>query len=104
MTTAQTSKTVLTELGQFLNNLERKTYRKLVQYHQEKGEWPTYKELARYMNIDKNTIQPRISEMKDAMIVTEAGKRPCKASKHDISVKTWKTVINHQTNEKEGVK
>lgn len=59
---------------------------------------PTTHELAEYMEESYATIQPRTSELKEAMVITEAGKRPCTCSKcvkaqengkPEISVTTW---------------
>jgi len=61
---------------------------------------PTTHELAKYMSRSYDSIQPRTSELKDKMLITEAGKRPCtcqkcktarsEKGKPKISVTTWK--------------
>lgn len=61
---------------------------------------PTTHELANYMGRSYSAIQPRTSELKDKMLITEAGKRPCtcqkcvkareEQGKPEISVTTWK--------------
>lgn len=61
---------------------------------------PTTHELCEYMEQSYATIQPRTSELKEAMVLVEAGKRPCtcqrcvqgreEQGKPELSVTTWK--------------
>jgi len=64
----------------------------LSNYHTINQEWPTYKELAEFMDTDKNNIQPRLSELREKHAVTTAGKRPCTKSGHNRKVSTFKPV------------
>lgn len=90
--TAKTSIQILEQLQDYLNQAERKVLEELVQYHEEKGQWPTCRELCQYSEIQDNTLQPRLTnDLRQKQVVQTAGKRPCNAADHSISVNTWKT-------------
>lgn len=85
------SKEVYTKLKPILNEAESKVFIALSNYYTSEDEWPTYKELADFMGMDKNTVQPRLNELReDRMVVENGDKRPCNVSDHNISVNTWK--------------
>lgn len=98
----KTSEQWLKAVSKFLDQFQKNVFMAINDY--ETGtfpnEHPTTHELAEYMNQSKATIQPRTSELKDAMVIEEAGKRPCTCSdckhareqkgKPKISVTTWK--------------
>jgi hypothetical protein len=100
----EVSKEWLQAAKEFLGkSLEYNTLEQIDQYQEDnqvQHEHPTTHELAKYMGRSYSSIQPRTSELKDRMLITEAGKRPCtckkckrareEKGKPEISVTTWK--------------
>lgn len=87
-----TSGEVLQRFKKFFNDLEYRTLVALKNYHSVNGEWPTWRELAAFMDEKPENIQPRLSELRESQTVTTAEKRVCSKSDHDTSVNTFKPV------------
>jgi hypothetical protein len=87
-----TSGEVLQRFKKFFNDLEYRTLVALRNYYTVNDEWPTWRELADYMDEKPENIQPRLSELRESQTVVTAGKRPCSESDHNTSVNTFKPV------------
>lgn len=87
-----TSGEVLQRFKKFFNDLEYRTLVALRNYYTVNDEWPTWRELASYMDEKPENIQPRLSELRESQTVTTGEKRPCSESDHDTSVNTFKPV------------
>lgn len=92
-TVDETSIEIHNQLREYLNQAQQETLQALKAYHKEKDEWPTCRELIQYSDLHGNTLQPRLTnDLREKHIVEKAGKRPCKASDHNIKVNTWKVI------------
>jgi len=87
-----TSGEVLQRFKKFFNDLEYRTLVALRNYFTVNERWPTWRELASYMDEKPENIQPRLSELRESQTVITAGKRPCSESDHNTSVNTFKPV------------
>ncbi len=90
-----TSGEVLQRFKKFFNDLEYRTLVALKNYYTVNDEWPTWRELAVFMDEKPENIQPRLSELRESQTVMTAEKRVCSESDHDTSVNTFKPV--HET-------
>ncbi|MFB6208520.1 MAG: hypothetical protein ABEJ56_00085 [Candidatus Nanohaloarchaea archaeon] len=94
MTAETVSQDVLNQFKDFFNELEFRTFVALHNYYVARGEWPTWREVADFMDEKPENIQPRISNLRDRHAVITAGKRPCKKSNHNRAVNTFKPVMH----------
>jgi len=83
---------VLNKFQVYFNNLKYEAWVGVINYHNTKEEWPTTQELADFLDIDRDSIQPRTSELFESQALDKGSKRPCKSpnTDHGISVTTWK--------------
>jgi len=92
--TEEISKNIHQDFQDYFNNLQWKVFTGIANYHTAKDEWPTYRELAKFMDEDKNNVQPRLNYLRNRQFVTTAEKRECQVSDHDRKVSTYKTLID----------
>jgi len=86
----QVSKDTLQSKKEFFNNLQYKALVGLRNYFNVHGEWPTARELSRFIGQNKDNIKPRLSALQDMHVVFKNGKRECSVSDNSISVNTFK--------------
>ncbi|MFB6226286.1 MAG: hypothetical protein ABEJ02_02955 [Candidatus Paceibacteria bacterium] len=85
---------ILDELQQYLNDSQQTVLKDLITYKEEKGRWPTSRELGEYSTLSSRTVQPRLTKyLREKMLVTPAGKRECSQAGHNMEVNTWKTTF-----------
>jgi len=89
---SQISREVLANFKDYFNELEYQTLIGLNNYYVAKEAWPTWRELAHFMDEKPENIQPRLSELRDAQAVITHDKKPCSKSDHNRKVNTFKLV------------